>query len=77
MISPTQSSSAATYAAQPLAPLGHGIFALDSGYVRPRFDAVHLMVEAGRAAIIDTSPPMSTGSSSRMFTWITRAARAL
>jgi hydroxyacylglutathione hydrolase len=39
----------------PLAPLGHGIFALDSGYVRPRFDAVHLVVEAGRAAIIDTS----------------------
>jgi hydroxyacylglutathione hydrolase len=39
----------------PLAPLGHGVFALDSGYVRARFDAVHLMVEAGRAAIIDTS----------------------
>lgn len=39
----------------PLAPLGHGIFALDSGYVRARFDAVHLIVEAGRAAIIDTS----------------------
>jgi glyoxylase-like metal-dependent hydrolase (beta-lactamase superfamily II) len=39
----------------PLVPLGHGIFALDSGYVRARFDAVHLVVEAGRAAIIDTS----------------------
>lgn len=55
MTPPTQSSSAANDAALPLAPLGHGIFALDSGYVRPRFDAVHLMVEAGRAAIIDTS----------------------
>ncbi len=38
----------------PLVALGHGIFALDSGYVRERFDAVHLVVEAGRAAIIDT-----------------------
>ena len=38
----------------PLTPLGHGIFALDSGYVRERFDAVHLIVESGRAAIIDT-----------------------
>jgi glyoxylase-like metal-dependent hydrolase (beta-lactamase superfamily II) len=35
-------------------PLGHGIFALDSGYVRPRFDAIHVVVEAGRAAIVDT-----------------------
>jgi glyoxylase-like metal-dependent hydrolase (beta-lactamase superfamily II) len=35
-------------------PLGYGIFALDSGYVRPRFDAIHVVVEAGRAAIVDT-----------------------
>lgn len=55
MTSPMPVSSAAPVAALPLAPLGHGIFALDSGYVRTRFDAVHLMVEAGRAAIIDTS----------------------
>jgi glyoxylase-like metal-dependent hydrolase (beta-lactamase superfamily II) len=34
--------------------LGHGLFSVDSGYVRPRFDAVHLIVEAGRAAVIDT-----------------------
>jgi glyoxylase-like metal-dependent hydrolase (beta-lactamase superfamily II) len=33
---------------------GEGIFALDSGYVRPTFDAIHLMVESDRAAIIDT-----------------------
>lgn len=32
----------------------HGIHALDSGYMRPRLDAVHLIVEQGRAAIIDT-----------------------
>ncbi|MEZ5729842.1 MAG: MBL fold metallo-hydrolase [Burkholderiaceae bacterium] len=33
---------------------GHGVFAVDSGYVRPGFDAIHLIVEAGRAAIVDT-----------------------
>ena len=33
---------------------GHGISAIDSGYIRPMLDAVHLVVEAGRAAIIDT-----------------------
>jgi glyoxylase-like metal-dependent hydrolase (beta-lactamase superfamily II) len=32
-----------------------GIFALDSGYVRPAFDAIHLIVEGGRAAIVDTA----------------------
>lgn len=37
-----------------LQPLGFGIFALDSGYVRPFFDAIHVVLEAGRAAIIDT-----------------------
>ncbi|MBM3407596.1 MAG: MBL fold metallo-hydrolase [Betaproteobacteria bacterium] len=37
-----------------LTPIGHGIFALDSGYIRDRFDAVHLIVEAGRGAIVDT-----------------------
>lgn len=35
-------------------PIGHGIFALDSGYIRDQFDAVHLIVEAGRGAIVDT-----------------------
>jgi len=34
--------------------LGNGIFAIDTGYQRPRFDAAYLMVEAGRAAFIDT-----------------------
>ncbi len=31
-----------------------GISAIDSGYHRPRFDAIYLIVEGGRAAIIDT-----------------------
>ena len=33
---------------------GHGISAIDSGYQRPRLDAIHLIVEGGRAAIVDT-----------------------
>ena len=32
----------------------HGISAVDSGYVRPMMVAVHLIVEDGRAAIVDT-----------------------
>ncbi|MFG6440848.1 MBL fold metallo-hydrolase [Roseateles sp. LKC17W] len=34
--------------------LGHGIYAIDTGFQRPRFDAAYLMVEDGRAAFIDT-----------------------
>jgi glyoxylase-like metal-dependent hydrolase (beta-lactamase superfamily II) len=34
--------------------LGHGIYAVDTGFVRPRFDAAYLVVERGRAAFIDT-----------------------
>ncbi len=33
---------------------GDGIYALDSGYERPLLAAIHLMVEAGRVAFIDT-----------------------
>ncbi len=33
---------------------GNGIYATDSGYVRPRMAAVHLLVENGRGALIDT-----------------------
>lgn len=36
------------------APLGQGIWAIDTGYQRPNFDAAYLMVEQGRAAFIDT-----------------------
>jgi len=32
-----------------------GIYALDSGYFRDEFDAIHLIVEKGRVALIDTS----------------------
>ena len=45
-------------AGQPTAQMrnfGDGIFALDSGYVRDEFDAVHLIVEQGRVAVIDTA----------------------
>lgn len=32
----------------------HGIHALDSGFQRPRMDAIHLIVDQGRAAFVDT-----------------------
>lgn len=34
--------------------IGDGIFAIDTEYVRPLHDASHLVVEAGRAAFVDT-----------------------
>jgi hypothetical protein len=36
--------------------LGHGIHAIDTGFVRPYFDASHLVVERGRAAFVDVGP---------------------
>lgn len=33
---------------------GAGIFSVDSGYLRPEFDAIHLIVETDRAAIVDS-----------------------
>ena len=33
---------------------GFGISAIDSGYVRPQLDAIHLVVEGDRAALVDT-----------------------
>ena len=35
-------------------PLAHGVTAVDTGFVRPQFDAAWLVVEEGRAAVIDT-----------------------
>ncbi|MEO0972565.1 MAG: MBL fold metallo-hydrolase, partial [Pseudomonadota bacterium] len=32
----------------------HGISAVDAALIRPAFDAVHLIVDSGRAAIVDT-----------------------
>jgi glyoxylase-like metal-dependent hydrolase (beta-lactamase superfamily II) len=39
--------------------LGHGIHAIDTGFVRPFFDASHLVVEAGRAAFVDVGTSFS------------------
>ena len=36
--------------------LDHGITVVDTGFVRPRFDASFLVVENGRAAFVDTGP---------------------
>ena len=33
----------------------HGIYAIDSGYIRPLLAAVHLIVENGRVAVVDTA----------------------
>ncbi len=35
-------------------PLGAGVYAIDTGFQRPRFDAAFLVVDGGRAAFIDT-----------------------
>ncbi len=35
-------------------PVGEGIYAVDTGYVRPRLAASHLLVDGGRAAFVDT-----------------------
>jgi glyoxylase-like metal-dependent hydrolase (beta-lactamase superfamily II) len=35
-------------------PLGGGVYCIDTGFTRPRFDAAYLLVESGRAAFIDT-----------------------
>lgn len=35
-------------------PYGHGIFAIDADYVRPNLAAIHLIVENGRAAFVDS-----------------------
>ena len=37
-----------------LEPLGSGIYAIDTGFQRPRFDAAYLVVDSGRAAFVDT-----------------------
>jgi glyoxylase-like metal-dependent hydrolase (beta-lactamase superfamily II) len=33
---------------------GHGVYGFDSGYLKPGLDAIHLIVEDGRAAFVDT-----------------------
>jgi glyoxylase-like metal-dependent hydrolase (beta-lactamase superfamily II) len=39
--------------------LGHGIYAVDTGFQRPRFDAAFLLVEDGLAAFIDTGTALA------------------
>jgi glyoxylase-like metal-dependent hydrolase (beta-lactamase superfamily II) len=39
--------------------LGHGIYAIDTGFKRPRFDAAYLIVDNGRAAFIDAGTNFS------------------
>jgi glyoxylase-like metal-dependent hydrolase (beta-lactamase superfamily II) len=34
--------------------LGYGVFAIDTGFHRPRYDAAFLVIDGGRAAFIDT-----------------------
>ncbi|MBA3562464.1 MAG: MBL fold metallo-hydrolase [Gammaproteobacteria bacterium] len=56
--------------------LQHGITAIDTGYLRPRMAASHLLVDAGRAAFVDTgtshSLPRLLGALERV--GLTRAA---
>ncbi|MBL8251612.1 MAG: MBL fold metallo-hydrolase [Candidatus Competibacter sp.] len=33
----------------------HGVYAIDSGYIRPLLAAIHLIVEKGRVAVVDTA----------------------
>lgn len=44
---------------QQLLDYGVGIFAFDAGYVRPTLAAIHLVVDQGRAAFIDTATAAS------------------
>jgi len=39
-----------------LTQFAHGIYAVDTLYVRPRLDASHLIVQGGRVAFVDTGP---------------------
>jgi glyoxylase-like metal-dependent hydrolase (beta-lactamase superfamily II) len=43
-----------------LIDFGLGLYALDANYVRPGLAAIHLIVEAGHAAIVDTGTNHST-----------------
>ena len=61
--------------------IGDGIHVIDTGFVRPRFDAAYLIVENRRAAFIDAGTnysvprlrPRSTSSASRRSTSISRS----
>ena len=40
-------------------PLGDGLWAIDTGFHRDRFDAAYLVADGGRAAFIDTGTPFA------------------
>ena len=40
-------------------PLGHGVYAVDTGFHRDDFDAAYLVVQDGRAAFVDTGTNFS------------------
>ncbi len=42
-----------------LIPLTDGVYVIDTGFQRPHFDAAYLVVEAGRAAFIDTGTTLN------------------
>jgi glyoxylase-like metal-dependent hydrolase (beta-lactamase superfamily II) len=42
-----------------LQPLPHGVFAIDTDFHRPRFDAAFLVVHEGRAAFVDTGTALA------------------
>ena len=44
---------------QALSAFEHGLYAVDAGYVRPLHAAIHLIVENGRVAIVDTGTAAS------------------
>jgi glyoxylase-like metal-dependent hydrolase (beta-lactamase superfamily II) len=45
--------------AQYMESLGAGVWAIDTGFQRARFDAAYLVAEAGEAAFIDTGPNLA------------------
>lgn len=53
---------------------GFGVLAIDSGYLRPGLDAIHIIIEGARAAIIDTG---SNHSVPRVLAALAAAAIAL
>lgn len=46
--------------------LGPGLWAIDTGFQRARFDAAYLVAEAGEAAFIDTGPNLAVPRARRL-----------
>ena len=58
--------------------LGDGVCGIDTGFHRPRFDAAYLMVDAGRAAFIDTGTNFARAAAAGHAAgrWVCRAMRS-